>query len=168
MAQVVQRIETDPWLQRARVGDAAAWGPILERYGGSVYGLCRRLDPAPDDCCQEVWMKVVAHIAEFDSDRGNFLGWVHTIAHRHIIDRRRRRGRRGAAVPLEVGLHASGVAPDRMVSRHEASRRLEAALARLPAAQRQAVGMYRLSGVSLQDIADAEGVALGTIKSRLH
>lgn len=45
---------------------------------------------------------------------------------------------------------------------------LRAALARLPATQRQAVILHHAAGLSLAEIATVAGVAEGTVKSRLH
>ncbi len=74
---------TDPSIDRARRGDRAAWAGLLRQYAPSIHGLCRRLDPDPDDCCQEIWVKLMGAIDRYDPERAAFLSWAHTIAHRH-------------------------------------------------------------------------------------
>ena len=59
-------------------------------------------------------------------------------------------------------------AADERIDRRRCQVRLEAALERLPYAHRRVVLLHHLNGVPLADIAAAEGVAVGTIKSRLH
>ncbi len=44
---------------------------------------------------------------------------------------------------------------------------VRAALARIPAAQRQALVLYELCGLSVEQVARETGVAVGTVKSRL-
>ena len=49
----------------AKGGDCSAFDVVLERFGGSIHGLCRRLDPEPDDCCQEVRARILRDIHRF-------------------------------------------------------------------------------------------------------
>ena len=62
------------------------------------------------------------------------------------------------------------VAPvvEEQLSGEQRSRRLRAALAELPEAQRRAVVAHYLDELSLREVAALEGVPVGTIKSRLH
>ena len=57
---------------------------------------------------------------------------------------------------------------DERIDGQRRAERLEAALARLPVDMRTVIVMHHLNGVPLEDIAAAEGVAVGTVKSRLH
>ncbi len=135
-----------------------------------VYGLCRRLTPDPDDAYQEIWAKVLVALPRFNlGGAASVRTWIGTIARRHLIDRHRRRTVRGEVVPLHEdapGADAPG-ADARLAERRRAVR-LEAALARLPDAQRRVVVLHHLQGAALADIARDEGASIGTIKSRLH
>lgn len=160
----------DLTIRRASQGDAGAWRTLLQRHGPMVYGLCRRLTPDPDDCYQEIWEKVFRALPRFD-ERGpaSLRTWIGTIAHRHLVDRHRRRVVRGEVVPLQdEALRDAGPTADSRLDARRRQVRLEAALRRLPDAQRRAVVMHHLQGVALVDVAAAEGVSTGTVKSRLH
>jgi RNA polymerase sigma-70 factor (ECF subfamily) len=131
-----------------------------------VWSLCRRLGPDPEDAYQEVWEKVFAALVRFDPDGpATIRTWIATITHRHLVDRARRRRVRGQVV--ELGDLPAPAEVDRV---DEAQRlgRLESALERLPEGHRRVVVMHHLHDVPLETLARDEGIALGTVKSRLH
>jgi RNA polymerase sigma-70 factor (ECF subfamily) len=157
----------DPVLTAAAAGGESARRTLLDRHGGLVWGLCRRFSPDAEDDYQEVWEKVFRALGRFDPNGPATLStWIATIAHRHLVDRHRRRKVRGEVVPLgDIPAH-DGV--DERIDGQRRAERLEAALARLPVDMRTVIVMHHLNGVPLEDIAAAEGVAVGTVKSRLH
>ena len=159
----------DPTLLRAQRGEPAARRALVERHGPRIWSLCRRLTPGEaEDCYQRIWEKVLRALPGFDPTGAASLDtWIGTIARRSLIDRHRRRGRRGELV--ELGDRESGAASaELLLERQQRALALERALAMLPAEQRRAVLLHHLQGVSLERLAEEEGVALGTVKSRLH
>ncbi len=139
----------------------------LRDAGASVWGLCRRLDDDPEDAFQVVFARLAEVIDRFDPDGpASLRTWVVTVAHRVLIDRHRRRRARGEVVELgEVAVESDAEAA---LDRRRAGARLDEALTRLSEDQRRVVLMHHLHGVELVDIARTEGVAVGTVKSRLH
>jgi len=140
---------------------------LVNDHGPAVWALCRRLSPDPEDAYQDVWEKVLAKQSRFDPRRGSLRTWVLTVAHRRLVDRHRRRKVRGPVMPLAV-IPAIGPGADELVADKRARDHLERALAQLPDAQRRAVVSHHIHGLTLNDLAAAEGVSVGTIKSRLH
>ncbi|MCB9797688.1 MAG: sigma-70 family RNA polymerase sigma factor [Alphaproteobacteria bacterium] len=166
MAQPVPR--PDPLLALAVSGDRRARAELLREHGPRVRGLCLRLSPHPDDCYQEVWARVFDRLHRFDPLGPASLGtWITTLAHRTLIDRHRSRQRRGEALPLREHPAADPGVEELLHARGRAAR-LERALRALPEGQRRVVVLHHLEGRSLAEIAEVEGVATGTIKSRLH
>lgn len=152
----------DPALSRAAAGDPAARAALVRAHGPLVWTLCRRLGPEPEDAYQEVWEKVFGALSRFDpAGPASLRTWIATITHRHLVDRARRRKVRGEVV--ELGDLPAPPSPD-----HTDEDRLHAALDRLPEAHRRVVVMHHLHEQPLEQIAQAEGVPLGTVKSRLH
>jgi RNA polymerase sigma-70 factor (ECF subfamily) len=151
----------DTVLLRAIRGEPDAARVLVECLTPLVWSICRRMDPDPEDACQEIWEKVLRALPGFDpKGSASVSTWVATIAHRHLVDRHRRRVVRGEQVPAEeLG--------SQRVHRPEAAR-LEAALQSLPEGYRRVVLLHHVHGVALEDIAAEEGVPVGTIKSRLH
>jgi RNA polymerase sigma-70 factor, ECF subfamily len=90
-------------LERLRSpNDEPAWGRLLELYGPTVEGWCRRAGlPAEDadDIRQEVFRAVARGIAAFRRDRpdGSFRGWLYAITRRRLLDHWRRAGRQPRA-----------------------------------------------------------------------
>lgn len=141
---------------------------VVRAHGPAVWGLCRRLAASPEDAYQEIWLKVGKGLPGFDP-RGpaTMRTWVLTIAHRHLVDLHRRARARGVQEPDDE-LAAEGPGADQAL---DTSRRLEAleqALEQLPQEQRRVVILHHLHGRPLDEIAASEGVAVGTVKSRLH
>lgn len=141
---------------------------IVDQHGPMVWALCRRLDPDPEDAYQHVWERILTKVDRFDPDGSGALGaWVRTVARRLLIDRHRRRVVRGEVALLHEPKSELPAAEDRLAEAQR-QRRLEAALQSLPDAQRRAVVLHHLEGLELTEVAALEGVALGTVKSRLH
>lgn len=157
--------DSDPVAAAAR-GDRRAWAQLVDRHGGQIYDLCRRLSPDPDDCCQEIWVRVHARLSTYDPAIAPFRSWLMTIAHRHLIDRHRRRRRRSEVILPE--LVSAGSDPERAAMDQQRTGSLHDAIASLPPGQQRVVVLHHLHGLSLAQIADDEGIALGTVKSRLH
>jgi RNA polymerase sigma-70 factor (ECF subfamily) len=134
-----------------------------------VWSLCTRLAPGEaEDAYQQIWEKVLRALPGFDPDGSASLDtWIGTIARRTLIDRHRRRRTRGEIVELDR-LRSAGKGPESLVVARERVVLLERALQRLPGDQRRVVVLHHLQGVPLATLAHEEGVALGTIKSRLH
>jgi len=140
---------------------------VVREHGPAIWGLCRRLCPEPEDAYQEIWEKALAALPRFDpAGTASLRTWLTTIAHRHLIDRDRRRRTRGIVVSLGERPDPAGL--DESLDRTRRIAHLECAIQRLPEAHRRAVVLHHLHGRPLEVIAQVEGVAVGTIKSRLH
>jgi RNA polymerase sigma-70 factor (ECF subfamily) len=98
------------------------------------------------------WQKV----AEYDEPRA----WVCRVAYRVAVSRWRR-ARTAAASWRRHGPPNPGPEPDGV------SADLVAALRQLPEAQRRALVLHYLGGFSVAEIASLDGVASGTVRSRL-
>lgn len=141
---------------------------VVAEHGGLVWALCRRLDPEPEDAWQESWEKVLRALPTFQpGGAASVKTWLVTIVHRHLVDRHRRRQVRGGVLEADEVLDERPLAPVALEAA-ETSAALEAALLALPEVWRRVVVLHHLHGVPLQDLAEQESVALGTIKSRLH
>jgi RNA polymerase sigma-70 factor (ECF subfamily) len=125
-----------------------------------------------EDVAQDVFTTIWRTPDKFDPQRGSLRGYVAMMAGSRAIDRVRSRNAASAAADrlamLDVQREQGAESPaDAVMRRHEAGRVL-AAVAELPAAQRDAVLMTYGRGLSSAEIAKAAGVPLGTAKSRLR
>lgn len=124
------------------------------------------MSASPEDDYQAIWEKVFRSLDRVDTARDP-APWIATLARRHLIDRHRRQKVRGEVLEFS---DVASQAPDpaRQASARQGIGDLEAVLATLPEAQRRVVVLHHVQGLRLERIAAEEGVALGTIKSRLH
>ena len=156
---------TDEDLVRRFVSDGLsdAVDVLLRRHQDRVLGLAYRiLGNRADalDASQEVFVAVFRKAASF-RHQSAFTTWLYRLTVNACNDHARRRSR--LPQPAEAGDVASpdaiGRADDRIV--------IAGALARLPLEQRTAVVMRDLLGLSYEEIAEATGSAVGTVKSRI-
>jgi RNA polymerase sigma-70 factor (ECF subfamily) len=121
-----------------------------------------------EDAAQAVWEKVFRALHRFDPEGAASLrSWIGTVTRRHLIDMHRRGGTRGEVIELGEMASATPSIDARLDAAKQAAR-LEVALTKLPEAQRRAVVFHHLQGQALDTLAEEEGVAVGTLKSRLH
>ena len=150
---------------------------LFRRLSGAL--PARLLDGVPraarrrtaEDVVQDVFTTIWRHPDKFDPQRGSLPGYVAMMAGSRAVDRVRSRNAGSAAADrlavLDVQREQGVESPaDAVMRRHEAGLVL-AAVAELPAAQRDAVLMAYGRGLSTAEIAKAAGVPLGTAKSRL-
>jgi RNA polymerase sigma-70 factor (ECF subfamily) len=156
-------------LSRCRRGEPAAFRTLVETYQDRVYALCVALAGSDgEDLTQETFVRVHGAIGGFEVDGPARLGaWILTIARRLCTDRARY-SRRRPTVALDVVPLADGVpAADAQLERARQTRRLHQAIAALPEDQRAVIALQLWDGLEYDEIAAVEGVAVGTVRSRL-
>jgi RNA polymerase sigma-70 factor (ECF subfamily) len=114
-------------------------------------------------------VKVWRHAKSFDDHKGSARTWLFTIARRVLIDHQRRKVEVDApaaqAAPLEDTADAAPLASEALGA-HQDHERLEKMLAQLPQEQSSVISRMYLSGRTLREIAEEDGIALGTAKTR--
>jgi RNA polymerase sigma-70 factor (ECF subfamily) len=154
-------------LQRVGASDPVAIRDCIDRFGGLIWSLARRLSPSPaeaEDAVQEIFLDLWRSAARFDPSVGSETAFVATIARRRLIDRRRARGRRPETEPFgDRSLAADGQA-QQMEMCGEAVLAGKA-LAQLRPEQRTVLLLSAYQGMSHEEIASATGMPLGTVKA---
>lgn len=166
----------DELIRRSQAGDLDAFNRLVELYQNGVYGLCLRmlsLREAAEDAAQETFISAFTHIQSFR--QGSFRSWLLRIAANACYDELRRRGRRPAVsldlepdddeAPFEVA--GGGPAPDDLALRKELRAAIERGLQGLPEDQRLALILCDLQELSYEEVVEATGASLGTVKSRI-
>lgn len=155
---------------RAQKGDRAAQDAFIRRYAGPLHSLVRRSAPEldTDDATQAVLEKLLEVLPRFSPDGpAQLTTWVFTIAHRFLLDARKKRHL--AVAPLDDGLEVADTGPgaEQRVLDGQLQGELERALSELPEAQRRVFVLTQLHGHALETAAETEGIPMGTLKSRL-
>lgn len=157
-------------LARARKGDLGAFETVVRRYQRRVYGVALRIVRAhdvADDVAQEAFLRAWRSLDRFDLARP-FGPWVCRIAANLAVNHVRSPRAREEGLPeghRETPARDPG--PLTAVLDSEAQEVLDAAVAGLPAEQRAVFVLRAVEEMSYEEIAEALGIAPGTVMSRL-
>ena len=154
-----------------------AFGELYTRHFTAVYRyLAGRLGPdVADDLAADTFLAAFRRRAAFDAGRGMVRSWLFGIATNLVARHRRAESRwylalaRAGADPLAV-VGAAGWDEDLIADRLTASRvrpALTAALAGLPARDRDVLLLTAIGDMSYAEVAFALGIPEGTVGSRL-
>ncbi len=150
-------------------GGIPSWEDVARTYGAKIYSFAYRLTGNPDDAAdlsQEVLLRVRKGLSSYRP--GAFEGWLWRITRNAFIDDVRRKKRR-PVVPLFDGTPLDATpAPDAVIAQERLDADVQAALLELPIDFREAVVLCDVVGLSYDEIASTTGVALGTVRSRIH
>ncbi len=137
--------------------DPLAFAPLYSRYIEEITRFCYarlRDEERAEDAAQQTFARALTALPSY-SERGQFRGWLYTIARRVIANEAR------ATRPQEMmteahHLVALGETPEQAAIAALSRRALLDAIARLPADQREAIDL-RMAGLTGVQIAEAMG-----------
>ena len=153
---------------RSQIGDEAAFAELLNLYGPRLLAFTQRLmTRTPEhvaDLTQEIWVAIYRGLPRLQQiDR--FKPWAFRIA-RDCVYREFRR-RQLLIEPLD-----DDAAIDRSIELDDAAavntEELQQCLAALSVEHREALVLRFFEEMSYEDIAQATGVTVGTVRSRIH
>jgi RNA polymerase sigma-70 factor, ECF subfamily len=160
----------------AQRGDLPAFNQLILHYQGLAYNVAYRIVGDPDtaaDATQDGFVKAFSRISQYRG--GSFKAWLLRIITNTCYDTLRARKRR-PTTPLETEdedpehdsiLLDNAERPDDYVMRQELAGTIQSAISQLPPDQRTVLILCDVEGLDYQEIAEATGAALGTVKSRL-
>jgi RNA polymerase sigma-70 factor (ECF subfamily) len=151
------------------VGDTEAMAAFVRRFQARVYGLALAVvgDPGlAEEVAQDAFMRAWRHAASFDARRGRVPTWLLTITRNLAVDARRLRRDR----PLDpqwvmAALMARADEPQYEGPDYEGTEHLRAGLRALPPDQARPVVLAVVYGLTAKEIADQDGIPLGTVKT---
>jgi RNA polymerase sigma-70 factor (ECF subfamily) len=172
-------------VEELRAGSEEAFVWLLGRYHQPIYSLLARMvhdrtDAA--DLTQEVFVKVFRGVGGFHGE-SSLRTWIYRIALREASNQRRWWMRhKQQEIPIEQEMtNSEGGTPVRLkdmlvdpsespfeVAVHEENRaRVERALSQVPEPFRTTLILRDIEGFVYEEVAEMQGVNLGTVKSRL-
>ncbi len=153
-------------------GDQAAFASLYDALSPTIFGVVRRVlrdGSQAEEVTQEVFVEIWKQATRFDAERGSVRTWAVTIAHRRAVDRvRSEQSHRDRQVSVAAASVEASVSPEDDAVEAEDRQRARAAMATLPAAQREALELAFYDGLTHVQIAEHLGVALGTVKTRIR
>ncbi len=165
-------MENTELLARISAGDQHAIETLHERFAPGMYSVAMRVtrsERLSQEAVQDAFMAVWQDPLRFDPARGSLGPWLFTLARYKAIDAVRREAaakRHTAEADLELY-----EAPDDVhneVWRGLRRERLNDAISRLPEDQRRALSLAFIKGLTHVEVAEREGVPLGTAKTRIR
>jgi RNA polymerase sigma-70 factor (ECF subfamily) len=155
-------------LQRVAAGEAAAIQDCIDRFGGLVWSLARRLCPLgadPEDAVQEIFLSIWKGAVHYDPRRGDEATFVAVIARRRLTDMRRKLDRHTGGAELPELLESHEESHVERTALCDDAERARSAMKLLRPEQRQVLELCVYEGLSHQQITAAIGMPLGTVKT---
>jgi RNA polymerase sigma-70 factor, ECF subfamily len=168
-----------------RVGSEEAFAWLIERYHQPIYSLlARTLQDRSEaaDLTQEVFVKIFKGIGSFHGE-SSLRTWIYRIALREASNQRRwwmrhkqqevpieqeiADGNSGHSVLIKDTLVDPGESPFDLAAHAENKARVEWALKQVPEPYRTTLILRDIEGFVYEEVAEMQGVNLGTVKSRL-
>ena len=163
-------------ISRAAGGDPSAFQALVERHRSMVYRVAYQFagnHHDAEDIAQDVFIKVYRSLDRFRQD-AQLTSWMYRIVMNACIDHRRRQ-RSAIAAPFGdeaeqrmLNTPEGTPGPEECAYAGELGQVLESEIGRLPSGQRVVFVMRHHQGMKLCEIADALGLAEGTVKRQLH
>jgi RNA polymerase sigma factor (sigma-70 family) len=153
-------------------GDDEVTVAFVRRFQRRVYGVALSVigdSRQAEDIAQQAFERAWRHAHSYDPRRGSVSTWLTTITRNLAIDASRVR----RPVPIDpdellLRIATSAEGPERAVLAGESADDLRAALKELPIEQARAVVLAGIVGLSASQIAESEGIPLGTAKTRIR
>ena len=159
---------TQAILHRIASGDRSAVQECLNKYGGLVWSIARKLlrnlDDA-EDAVQEVFIDIWKNAGRFDEAQASETTFVAMIARRRIIDRIRYSARRISADSLDDVLLEPFTRSDQDMQMSVEANEAAEAMRTLRPEQQQVLRLSIIQGMSHQEISDSTGMPIGTVKT---
>ncbi len=180
----VMELSDEQLFQKYVDGDADTFRVLVERYEPRIQGFLRKRlndEERVQDLTQDTFLRIHRARESYDPSR-KFSTWIHTIANNLLKNEFRNRSRRrettfsdlrpdnspsgGPSRPVEF--EARGMSPDREASRSELREAIDLAIEPMDEHHRVPFVMREVDDLSYEEIADAIGIPVGTVKSRLN
>lgn len=153
-------------MARVRNRDAGAFEALYDAHHRLVYGVAMRMlgdVAAAEDLTQAVFLKIWSAPQLFQS--GNFAGWLVRITRNRALDVLRSKSYRHEELPETQPAQEM---PEETAFAHLDAERVRAALAQLPAEQRDLIELGFFGGVTHEEMSRRLGIPLGTVKTRIR
>jgi RNA polymerase sigma-70 factor (ECF subfamily) len=151
-------------LKRFRAGDREAFTVLYRTHQASVFRFALAMtgdEPRAVEVTQDVFIWLIHHPATFDPLRGSLGAFLSGVARKFL---RRRRAEEMRWAPLDE----LSLAETRSACVDSDAETLRRAIVALPEKYREVVVRCDLEEKSYEEAAGAIGIAVGTVRSRLH
>ncbi len=185
------QVDDDALVRAVVAGSHDALAVLYDRYVDSIFALARRTTSdrgAAEEVVQETFLALWDRAETFDPAMGSVGGWLRAIARHRTVDRLRAAVRRPTLVPYPVAVSSgepdaasldriatpesvkggsrAAQTPEEGLASAETRRAIQAALATMPADEREVIVLAYSDELTQSEIAERLGWPLGTVKTR--
>ncbi len=175
-------VQEEPFIERLKMGDSAAFDSLVDRYSNTIFALLFRLTgdrEEASDLTQDTFLRAFRSIKKFRGD-SELKTWLVRIAINESRNRFRwwKRRRRDSTLSLDAAYGDSeitiadtiadqGASPEDTALSRERELVIKTAIDGMSKPFREAIILCDIEGFSYEETADALGISVGTVKSRL-
>lgn len=182
--EALETLSDEQLFQRYTDGDPEGFRLLVERYEPRIQGFLRKRlndEERVQDLTQDTFLRIHRARESYDPAR-KFSTWIHTIANNLLKNEFRNRSRRrettfsdirpeaspSGAASRPVEFAAGGADPEREAYRSELRQAIDTAIERMDEHHRVPFVMREVEDRTYEEIAEAIGIPVGTVKSRLN
>jgi RNA polymerase sigma factor (sigma-70 family) len=155
-------------MSRISRGDRAAFAALYDRTSAKLYGICLRLlssEAEAQDVLQDAYVTVWQKADRFDAAKASPITWLAVLARNKAIDRLRQRPAPSEGLDAAAQIEAGGPSAFEVVEQDQQADRLTRCLGELDERSCTMIRAAFLDGATYPELAEREGVPLGTMKS---
>jgi RNA polymerase sigma-70 factor (ECF subfamily) len=157
-------------VSKALQGNQKAFREIVERYHSTAYAVVRGVlgdSDEVDDVLQNVYIKIYRGLAGFRGE-SRLSTWIYQIARNEAINLARKRRPGGTAVEDVVLPAGEDASPEATYGKRELRDRMEVAMAEMDENYRMVLELRYMGERSYEEIAEAMGLPIGTVKTYIY
>lgn len=163
-----QREDLGALMRATSNGDLRAFETLYGRTSGKLYGICLKLlgnEAEAQDVLQDTYVRVWQKSSSFDAAKASPITWLAVVARNKAIDRLRQRGPGTEDVDAAENVADGGATAIEVIEHRQDSERLARCLDELEDRTRDMIRAAFLEGATYPELAERQGVPLGTMKS---
>jgi len=156
-------------IERALHGEIEAWGEIVHRYRGAVYGISLGIVGNKDDAedaAQDAFIRAYENLEKYDLNR-KFSTWIFTIA-ANLCKNKLRRDKHTTPLDDSVPMDGTAEDPARTMEREAQASLVQQAMAELDEKYRSPMMLRFYAELDYKEIAEILELPEGTVKTRIH
>ena len=157
---------------RLRAGDTSAFDAIYDAYRARLFAYLLRMArhrEVAEDLLEETWLRLISHASRLEPDT-RLAPWLYAVARNLFYSYCRSRAMDEGSMTGLIGLWPGGTprpSPFEEAAAEELERRVERALASMPALYREVLLLVGMEGLTPSEAARVCGVSPETLRQRL-